>query len=97
MKDCGNGPPGQSTNSLPSCSESPGRPSQPQGENMFWDHVDVCRSKATHRCEEGERATAFIADSIRMLPTTKLQNLWKSHAIGVLKMLMDHPQSLKVA
>ena len=64
---------------------------------MFWDHVDVCRAKATHCCEEGERATAFIADSIRMLSTAKLQKLWKSHAIGVLKMLMYHPQSLKVA
>jgi hypothetical protein len=67
--------------------------SLPQEEDMFWDDVDACRSRVTKR----ERAKAVIAESIRKLSNAKLQNVWKPHASEVLNMLMEHPQSLKVA
>ena len=67
--------------------------SSSQEEDMFWDDVDACRSSVTQR----ERAKEVIAESIRKLSSAKLQNLWKPHASEVLNMLMEHPQSLKVA
>jgi hypothetical protein len=72
---------------------SPCRQSPSQGEDKFWDDVNACRSSVTQR----EMAKAVIAESIRMLSSEKLRNLWKPHASGVLDMLMEHPQSLKVA
>jgi hypothetical protein len=67
--------------------------SSSQEEGMFWDYVDACRSSVTQR----EMAKAVIAESIRKLSSEKLRNLWKPHASEVLNMLMEHPQSLKVA
>ena len=71
---------------------SPCSKSSSQGVDTFWEDVDDCRLT-----QERERAKAVIAESIRKLSSEKLQNLWKPHASGVLNMLMEHPQSLKVA
>ena len=64
--------------------------SSSQEEDKFWDDVDTCRSRVTKR----ERAKAVIVESIRKLSNAKL---WKPHASEVLNMLLEHPQSLKVA
>ena len=96
--DCGNKPQSLCTSghttpqTCSTCSQSPS-----QGEVVFWDDVDACRSRVTQVSSIYERAQTFIAESIQKLSSVKVQNLWKPHAVGVLKMLIEHPQSLKVA